>query len=33
MEFMDNYSLTQEDFDTVLELSKFQVGYFCLFAV
>ncbi|XP_020100068.1 replication factor C subunit 1 [Ananas comosus] len=24
VEFMDNYSLTQEDFDTVLELSKFQ---------
>jgi hypothetical protein len=23
---MDNYSLTQEDFDTIIDLSKFQVG-------
>jgi hypothetical protein len=23
---MDDYSLTQEDFDTIIDLSKFQVG-------
>lgn len=26
VEFMDAYSLSQEDFDTIVELSKFQVG-------
>lgn len=25
VEFMDAYSLSQEDFDTIVELSKFQV--------
>jgi hypothetical protein len=26
VEFMDTYSLSQEDFDTIVELSKFKVG-------
>jgi replication factor C subunit 1 len=26
VEFMDTYCLTKEDFDTLVELSKFKVG-------
>jgi len=26
VEFMDTYSLSQEDFDTIVEISKFKVG-------
>lgn len=31
VEFMNAYSITQEDFDTVVELSKFQVTHFSFY--
>ena len=30
VEFMNVYSISQEDMDTIVELSKFQVALFCI---
>lgn len=33
VDFMNAYSLSQEDFDTVVELSKFKVGKYIIFSL